>query len=115
MILELFILFLSILTFHHYYLKSQLPPGPFSIPLIGTIGVLGKISGGGICSEKWQKYHKMYTVFIGKMVVIVINDYKLTKELFSKEEFSGKCSFSVLEQELILIFKVVLRPTDGHT
>ena len=89
MFIELLILLLSIVTFRHYYLKYQLPPGPFSIPLIGTIGVLGRISGGGICNVKWQKYQKMYTVFIGRMVIVVINDFKLTKELFAKEEFSG--------------------------
>ena len=98
MFTELLILFLSIVTFLHYYLKYQLPPGPFSIPLIGTIGILGRISGGGICNVKWHKYQKMYTVFIGRMVIVVINDFKLTKELFAKEEFSGKILYPRLLQ-----------------
>ena len=89
MVIELLILFFSLITILHYVQKSKLPDGPFSLPLIGTVGVVG-IGLAGPVAEKWQHYAKMYTVFLFSKVMIVINDYKLTKELFAKEEFSGR-------------------------
>ena len=91
MFIELLILLISLITFRHYYLKSQLPAGPFSLPLLGTVGVIKNRGSGGVVAEAWQKFDKMYTLFIGwSGILVVINDYKLTKELFAKEEFSGR-------------------------
>eukprot|EP00093_Oithona_nana_P013662 13662.XXX_526995_528524_1 [CDS] Oithona nana genome sequencing. len=90
MFIELLILLISLITFRHYYLKSQLPAGPFSLPLLGTVGVIKNRGSGGVVAEAWQKFDKMYTLFLGSGILVVINDYKLTKELFAKEEFSGR-------------------------
>ena len=115
MFIELLILLISLITFRHYYLKSRLPSGPFSLPLIGTVGVINKGSGG-VVAEAWQKFEKMYTLFIGHSgILVVINDYKLTKELFAKEEFSGRANNYLFEH--IKGFnghKRGIITTDGH-
>ena len=58
----------------------------------------------------------MYTLFIGhSRILVVINDYKLTKELFAKEEFSGRANNYLFEH--IKGFnghKRGIITTDGH-
>ena len=92
MFLELAILLISLVSFLHYKKKWSLPPGPFSLPLIGCPEFLWKGSKGPVIfGSEYHKYGDWYTVtmFTGRTIVI-LNDYQLNKELFSRDEFSGR-------------------------
>ena len=86
---------LALIWLHHFQKLLKLPPGPFSLPLIGTVRILLDGTGtGAIVSPKYHKYQDFYTLCLGPMTLVVINDFQLGKELFSKDEFSG--NFSVI-------------------
>ena len=90
MVFELFLVLLGLIWFSHYQKLLKLPPGPFSLPLIGTIQVLRNgVGAQAVLSPKYHKYGDFYTICLGPMTLIVINDFQLSKELFAKDEFSG--------------------------
>lgn len=70
MFVELIILVICLVVYSHYKKRKYLPPGPPSIPLIGSStlfrskGRLGLINVG----EDLYKYEDMYTLFIGKII-----------------------------------------------
>ena len=81
---------LALIWLHHFQKLLKLPPGPFSLPLIGTVRLLLDGTGtGAIVSPKYHKYQDFYTLCFGPMTLVVINDFQLSRELFSKDEFSG--------------------------
>ena len=86
MFAELFILAICLLFYSHYNKRKHLPPGPISVPFIGSL-----ISKGfKINREEFYKYGDMYSIFLGQSTLIIINDMKRTKDLFNRDEFSGK-------------------------
>lgn len=71
----------------------NIPPGPFALPLIGSIPFLKGKGGivGWMVDESLYKYGKDFcTVWIGMIPFIWVQDFELTKELFAKDEFSAR-------------------------
>ena len=87
MFAELFILAICLLFYSHYSKRKHLPPGPISVPLIGSLG------GFKLNQEEYYKYEDMYSIFLGQSTLIIINDLKRTKDLFNRDEFSGKSTY----------------------
>ena len=62
---------------------DNLPPGPFSLPIVGTLPFLGvdvreplrRLSG---------RYGDIFTVYFGARRVIILNSYEAIKEAFVK-------------------------------
>ena len=72
---------------------NNLPPGPFALPLIGSIPFLKGKGGpvGWMVDKSLYKYGKDFcTIWMGTIPFIWIQDYKLAKELFAKDEFSDR-------------------------
>ena len=69
----------------------NLPPGPRSIPILGSLPFISVKRGlfSWTLDENVTK-HKLSTVKLGPMEFFIVNDLELAKELFSKEEFSGR-------------------------
>ena len=89
MFVELVILAFCLLFYSHYNKRKYLPPGPISMPLIGSL-----IRGGfKLNREEYYKYGDMYSIFFGPSTLIIINDLQRAKELFNKDEFSGKSAY----------------------
>ena len=93
--IELLLLFFGLLWFHHIITKRALPPGPFSLPIIGTLDIFqkGKSLIEILFCEKYHSYQPFCTFFLGPSFMrsfILINDFALAKELFMKEEFSAR-------------------------
>merc|ERR1712215_230632 len=68
------------------------PPGPPVVPIAGSLPFLSGIGvekyvGPGIVS-----YGPVTGLFAGSYPFIMINDWKLARNLFNKEEFSGRLS-----------------------
>ena len=92
MLLELLVLLVGLIAYRHYNRRKDLPPGPFSIPFFGNLFNLPNgVNPGSIVHESFYKYGDMYTLFIGySNITVVINNLQLVKDLFSKDEFSGR-------------------------
>ena len=89
MFVELFILAICLLFYSHYNKRKNLPPGPISLPIIGSL-----IKGGfKFNREEFNKYEDMYSLFLGPSTLIIINDLKRAKDLFNRDEFSGKLTY----------------------
>lgn len=87
MIVELLIFVIFLAFWLHKKKRDKFPPGPFSLPIIGTVSLYKK----GNRATDYPTYGDMTSFFIGpQTVMIMINDFQLSKDLFSKDEFSGE-------------------------
>ena len=71
--------------------SRSLPPGPPRLPLIGSIPFL-TLKNGVLdwTMDQAVTKHKLATVCLGPRKLFMINDYELAKDLFAREEFSGR-------------------------
>ena len=72
---------------------QALPPGPTSLPIVGSIPFLNAKRGyPDAITKECQDYHhqKLYTVWMGPLSIVVIQDFALAKDLFSQDEFSSR-------------------------
>ncbi|XP_041976933.1 cytochrome P450 18a1 [Aricia agestis] len=68
----------------------DLPPGPWGLPVVGYLPFL---SVRHITFLKLaQKYGAIFSVHLGNQLTIVLSDYKLIREAFRLEEFTGRPS-----------------------
>ena len=89
---ELIISFVILAWILHYQRIKRLPPGPFSLPILGTLDFIipsNKSFVERFFSAKFMNYKDFCPIYLGNYVIVLINDFKLAKELFSKDEFSG--------------------------
>ena len=93
-ILFIFALVLFIYIFLDTYGKrlKGLPPGPPTLPIVGSMPFL---HGEGLSNKLSNKSLEMYgddfcSVWMGSRLIIIIQNFKLTRELFAKEECSAR-------------------------
>ena len=105
MALELLLIMIGLLCLHHYRRTRGLPPGPLSVPLLGTLDIFTNYSGTAtsiIFGEQYFGFREWCTIFLGpSLVLVLINDFKLAKELFAKDEFSGRRCISCKLQDCL--------------
>ncbi|XP_022902514.1 cytochrome P450 18a1 [Onthophagus taurus] len=67
----------------------DLPPGPIGLPVIG---LLPKAKGNyhDFFTSLAKKYGSLYSTRLGSQLIIVLSDYKLIREAFRKEVFTGR-------------------------
>ena len=87
--LALILVFISLAYFRRK--TNPLPPGPTRLPILGSVPFLTTRRG----LFDWAldisvTRHRLATVGFGPKKLFVINDFDLAKELFNKEEFSGR-------------------------
>ncbi|XP_037048891.1 cytochrome P450 2J6-like [Bradysia coprophila] len=73
------------------YKKS--PPGPWGLPVIGSLLTLNRENAILKIQEYKKTYGKIFSMNVGNFRVAVINDYKLIHEAFKREEFLGRPDF----------------------
>jgi len=66
------------------------PPGPPSLPLVGSMPWLDVRNLGKTFSGLSKKYGEIFSVFVGSKPVVVLNSWATIKEAFSKQEFAGR-------------------------
>ena len=68
----------------------KFPPGPPRLPIFGSLPFLHGKGVERYFSEKVVSYGPVTGLYIASDPMIVINDWKLAKTLFRKDEFSGR-------------------------
>jgi len=76
-------------------LKSSLrpkkfPPGPVNVPLVGNLFNVDVRNLSKSLTKLAKKYGDVFSLFVGRTPVVVLNDYDTIKKCFDKTEFSGR-------------------------
>ncbi|KAK2152708.1 hypothetical protein LSH36_321g07011, partial [Paralvinella palmiformis] len=79
---------------YNYFVKEswkKLPPGPWTLPLIGSLPFLG-LDIRKPLRKMAAKYGDVFTIYLGSRRVVVLNGYDVIKEAFLKNGhvFSGR-------------------------
>ena len=74
-----------------YFKRLRLPPGPPAVPVLGSLPFI-QLRRGFIdwALDPRITRHRLATVSLGPRNVFLINDLKLAKSLFDREDFSGR-------------------------
>ena len=91
MFVTFFVVFVTLSFVIHYLKVKRYPPGPFSVPFLGTVDLITQGNNANrLVNKDYHKYGDMYSLYFGPtFVFVVINDLQLAKQLFSKDDFSG--------------------------
>ncbi|KAJ6637049.1 Cytochrome P450 18a1 [Pseudolycoriella hygida] len=80
---------LLILSAQSYREFKYLPPGPWGLPIFGYLMFMGKEKHTRFM-ELAKNYGSIYSARLGYQLTVVISDYKVVREIFRKEEFTGR-------------------------
>jgi len=89
-LIPLFLLLMFKVLIDLFKNPKKFPPGPPSVPILGSLPFL---PGPGIekfVSDYIASFGKVTGLVAGSNYIVMINDWKLAKSLFAKEEFSGR-------------------------
>ena len=79
----------------------RFPPGPLALPIMGSHPFLPGEGTEKYVSEKVTSYGTVTGLFSGSYPLIVINDWRMVKSLFAREEFSGRIRYKSKIQRFI--------------
>ncbi|XP_039196426.1 cytochrome P450 2J5-like [Crotalus tigris] len=88
-----FLLVLLILFFlRQLWTRRHLPPGPFALPILGTLWANGIGLQGDVLLKHVKRYGNIYSMWIGPYLVVVLSGFKAVKEEMTRfsEEFSDR-------------------------
>jgi len=69
---------------------KKFPPGPTNIPLLGSLLYVDVRNLSKSFSKLSKKYGDIFSLFVGRTPVVVLNSYDLIKTSFERMEFSGR-------------------------
>ncbi|GAB6027576.1 hypothetical protein CHUAL_001815 [Chamberlinius hualienensis] len=64
-------------------------PGPTGLPFVGYLPFIQKNFYSVLCKLS-EKYGPVYRIFLGNKLVVVLSDYRVIKQAFRSEAFSGR-------------------------
>lgn len=70
--------------------SRKLPPGPWGPPIVGYLPFVGVRHKTFL--ELARCYGALFSVRLGNQLTVVLSDYKLIREAFRREEFTGRPS-----------------------
>ena len=91
--ISLILLFSYLIYKRHKRICNELPPGPPTMPILGSFFYLNFKNGNAdaVLDKDFYKFNSdMYTVWLGSIPLIVIQNFNLAKDLFAREEFCGR-------------------------
>nr|KAG5708903.1 hypothetical protein BaRGS_009312 [Batillaria attramentaria] len=74
--------FLAVTLVRRYRINSRLPPGPFTLPLLGSVAVLGRHDMVKLYADFRRQYGDVFSFQIGSKAVVVINGYQHMRKVF---------------------------------
>uniref|UniRef100_A0A1I8M232 Cytochrome P450 n=2 Tax=Musca domestica TaxID=7370 RepID=A0A1I8M232_MUSDO len=93
-LLLVFISILTIISFLQWVVNlyrelRRLPPGPWGLPVIGYLLFMGSEKHTRFM-ELAKKYGSLFSTRLGSQLTVVMSDYKMIRECFRREEFTGR-------------------------
>lgn len=76
-------------SFKFYQQCKSLPPGPWGIPILGYLLFMGNEKHTSFM-ELAKSYGTVYSARLGYQLTVVLSDYKMIREAFRREEFTGR-------------------------
>lgn len=73
-----------------YQQLKSLPPGPWGLPLFGYLPFMKNVDAHVRFGELAKKYGSIISTRLGTQLVVVLSDYKIIRETFKREEFTGR-------------------------
>lgn len=67
----------------------KLPPGPWGLPIWGYLAFI-KDAMHLHFNELAQKFGKIFSVYLGSNLTVVLCDYRVIRDAFRREEFTGR-------------------------
>lgn len=100
-IIMVFLSVLSIASFLQWIIKmykelKSLPPGPWGFPVIGYLFFMGNEKHTRFM-ELAKQYGSMFSTRLGNQLTVVLSDYKLIRECFRRDDFSGRPDTPLLQ------------------
>ncbi|KAL0108030.1 hypothetical protein PUN28_014950 [Cardiocondyla obscurior] len=73
------------------WLKSNvtLPPGPLGVPLLGYLPFI-KDDAHLHFTKLAKRFGSIFSMYLGSELVVVLSDYRVIRDAFRREEFSGR-------------------------
>lgn len=71
--------------------NKSLPPGPWGIPILGSLPFI-KGDLHLYFRDLAYQYGSFFSTRLGSQLIVVLSDYKLIRDAFRKEEFTGRPS-----------------------
>lgn len=92
--LFVFLCALSCVLFLQYIIRlvsqiNKLPPGPWGVPIFGYLTFIGHEKHTQYMKLA-KKYGSLFSAKLGAQLTVVISDYKIIREAFKTEEFTGR-------------------------
>ncbi|ODN06219.1 Methyl farnesoate epoxidase, partial [Orchesella cincta] len=72
------------------------PPGPWNLPIFGYMPFLS-INPYKQLEKLGKAYGSIFTIFLGKYRVIVLNDHNVIRDAYKEDAFSGRPDLNMLE------------------
>lgn len=72
--------------------QRGLPPGPWGLPVLGSLLRLSPTEPYRSLSRLAERYGPVYSVRLGHVLTVVISDPKIAREALAKDELSGRAS-----------------------
>jgi len=69
---------------------KKFPPGPTNIPLVGNLLQVNVRNLSKSLTKLSRKFGDVYSLFVGRTPVVVLNKFETIKNCFDKMEFSGR-------------------------
>lgn len=76
--------------------NRDLPPGPWSIPILGYLPWLNPTEPYKTLTELTHKYGPIYSVQMGKHLAVVISEPTLLRTVLARKELEDRTDFKVI-------------------
>lgn len=70
--------------------KLNMPPGPFGLPIVGSLLSLDRKQPHKSLTALSNKYGPICGLWMGSVYTVLLSDPKLVREALAKDEFSGR-------------------------
>jgi len=93
-LLMVFLGLLALVTLLQWLVRNyrelrKLPPGPWGLPVIGYLLFMGSEKHTRFM-ELAKQYGSLFSTRLGSQLTVVMSDYKMIRECFRREEFTGR-------------------------
>jgi len=81
---------LAIYIFKGTLRPKKFPPGPTNVPLLGSLLYVNVRNISSSFTKLRKKYGDIFSLYVGRTPVVVLNSYELIKSTFDRAEYSGR-------------------------